>query len=1384
MVDNRAMPNARPGSHPGGQPVQNDRFNRPPRLQHPLPERKIVLPAPPVPQPISTRSVIAMILPGLGMLLSMIIIALLAFVQDRNMWTMLPTTIMAGVSIFSALYMYQSQAGTQKKAQEDQDKRFTTLIQIKMDELKRFRNEEKRTRQLRDPSIDEVRTLIEANDIRLWERRPTDPDFSALRLGVGTVNPTVVLELPENIDPMAPRYEETVALYEANRLLDDVPVTINLREVVSIGMWGGDRQTVLGRVYAMIIHMIAHHAPHELHIVLISQENYARDWDWLAWPEHTGPLKPDLPGRSMAFGLDAAQLLLNDLVGVIRHRMMTEDENKNADEVKTPHYVLIIDQYDMLKRETSASYLMENAVRAGITIIDIEGSGRDVPDICKARIEGLMANSIKFATCDANPVIFTCKGDMVSREEAMEMARMLTYKHQSRSTRTVANIPTNVRLIDALFAREGKTWLSVDEIDVLNRWQTRPDDQTWSILIGQKQNHEPVWLNLLEDRDGPHGLVAGTTGAGKSVLLQSVILSLALTHSPSEINLVLIDFKGGSTAEAFRDLPHTISVITNLQGRLVDRALAILKAEGRRRQKELAKVGYKDIATYHANMKKQNLPPFPRLVVVIDEFAEMAKAMPEFMTEINSLAAIGRSLGMHLILATQTPGGVISDKVWANLKFRICLRVATSGDSREMIGVPDASLLPTNLPGRCYIRVGADRLELFQAANTAYPYRSAETMDTTTLNKAKIVRAIGMAAGATPGKSRSGGQDASSRAVSGRTELEVVVERMMQLAPKAPQWPESLPKSLAIEELWREFSIENAWQWAPEAGRMVFKGDPALSSDHFLKVPVGLLDDPYKQERRPLWVDLQTQHYLIMGAPRSGRSTLIQSIVRTMIANATPDQLHIHILDFGGQSLAVFKDAPHVANILNVNTPIHLRRFLDQISDDIDYRIQMRATHQEGKLPHVLYIIDGFAELKSLFPDEILVFTRIAREGLGLNLHLIVAADQVTSTPMSLRNLCLGRLALHLSEAGDYSDLVGRVTGSLPDPLPGRGLVRERSTEPILEFQAALPMGQIAPDGGSIIPMPEDEMAVQIMRYTQELARGWGKPGVPGIEILPNILQSADMPAEWQPAGKTWTQNPGALPRISLGKDDRRLQWKPVDYASLGQPHFLVCGPAQSGKTNLLRLWLWSIAEKYSPAEVQMMVIGLRNRSLNSLADLPHVRMLVDNEFRLDTALAAIEDEAKQRYERLKKMAEADPNGDIGAMSASLGPSQIVVVDDFDTVRFPRDRQVKLVNFAKYGINTRTFLVVAGTSNDLQETTADLTAYFRRARSAFVLQPGELEVRITDIKLSNAALRQEYPVGRGYLMLGNKVDLIQTANLPEAVLAERAARLRALMPPA
>ena len=425
----------------------------------------------------------------------------------------------------------------------------------------------------------------------------------------------------------------------------------------------------------------------------------------------------------------------------------------------------------------------------------------------------------------------------------------------------------------------------------------------------------PVWLDLNDNAHGPHGIIAGTTGAGKSELLQSLIVGLAITHHPHLVNFVLVDFKGGAAFKAFEKIPHTVGMVTDLSGRLTERALTALKCELKRREHILSQANARKIAEYQA-MRMQNpsaYEPLPNLLIIIDEFAELAKEHPTFMEGLVSVVQKGRSLGVHLILATQKPTGAVNPNIWSNLKFRICLRVASLQDSRDMLGRSEAALLPSTIPGRAYFQIGSEIFELFQSARITLPARVSDS---------SIIVQKQESAGA--------GEVTDQQVL-----MDLIEPYQATLGAELfHPWPSPLPHRLSLQELFRRHDLPPVQQGQPPFGWLTF--------------PMGLVDLPAEQQQKPYLLDMARQggHVMVAGASGSGKSTFLRTLITSLILTHSPSQLHLYMVDFGGQSLRVFEKLPHVGGVFGESDEEYIRRLLHKLHGIIEERKRLCMTHQ------------------------------------------------------------------------------------------------------------------------------------------------------------------------------------------------------------------------------------------------------------------------------------------------------------------------------------------------------------------------------------------------------------------------------------------------------
>lgn len=577
----------------------------------------------------------------------------------------------------------------------------------------------------------------------------------------------------------------------------------------------------------------------------------------------------------------------------------------------------------------------------------------------------------------------------------------------------------------------------VQQLDCISRWKENRPEERMKVPIGAGAGGERVFLDIHERFHGPHGLIAGTTGAGKSELIQTCILSMAVSFSPQDVNFFVIDYKGGGTAYGLQDLPHCLGVISNLSGKQIGRAMSAISSENKRRQKILSEYGVNHIDRYMELYRTgQAKEAMPHLILVVDEFAELKKEEPEFMQEIISLSRIGRSLGMHLILATQKPAGTIDDKIWSNARFRLCLRVQDQQDSMDMLHKKDAAWLTG--PGQCYLQIGNhEYYERFQTAYCGARYRREDEEEKETaflvLDTGKRIRAERVRCS----------QD-------GSTQLEEVVSYINSIADACDYrrarnlWMPELEQIILLGELKREES--------------------ACESGTYL---LGKCDDPENRKQYPAtYLPKEQGHLAIFGGAATGKTTVLQTILWQMVQRK-PEDIRILIADPDGGMLQGFESFPHVLGFLKRKEEAEpffyqLEKLLNErkkLLSGMNYLQYQRSGR--GKLPEIFLVMDPYGSLAKFFNEQQEEFLlRLAAEGINRGIYLIITAAGVGELPGKLFGKIKKTLAFEMSDRFSYGDILRQyhLTVFPAENVRGRGLCREN--EKIVEFQAALAIAE------------------------------------------------------------------------------------------------------------------------------------------------------------------------------------------------------------------------------------------------------------------------------------------------------------------------------------
>ncbi|MFL6119490.1 type VII secretion protein EccCa [Actinophytocola sp.] len=1019
---------------------------------------------------------------------------------------------------------------------------------------------------------------------RLWERRPAQDDFGEVRIGVGTQRSALKLLPPDTkpIEDLEPLAAHALRRFlRAYSTLPNAPIAVYLRGFGQI-QFTGDDTAVMDLVRAMLGQLATAHAPGDVRIALCAADDRLERWDWLKWLPHNQDLESrDAAGarRLVGEGISEVELLLGGPSFTGRPRFEA-DTPVTASE---PYVVLIVDGAQIPADHRAADEGYRNAV-----VLDVSGS---LPWHQRAGVLFLevvpgAASTVSFDRLGRPQTKPLCTPDTLSVRAAGALARTMARYRVGEVSEDEEPMAADYDLA---------AMLGIGDVAHFEPTRYRRERMTAKrrlrVPIGIAANGTPLELDIkeaAEDGMGPHGLCVGATGSGKSELLRTLVLALATTHSPEDLNFVLVDFKGGAAFLGFDQLPHTSAVITNLaeELELVDRMQDALTGEMNRRQEYLRAAGnYASRRDYEA-ARAQGVPlePMPALFIVVDEFSEMLSSKPEFIDVFAMIGRLGRSLGVHLLLASQRLDEGRIHKVETHLSYRIGLRTFSAMESRSVIGVPDAYELP-NSPGNGYLRPDTQTLIRFKGAYSSSLYRPKRRG---TVDKSADQRVVpfGMRYIEPQHQPDPDPEPEPDEQESLDTVLDVLLTRLKDIGPRAHQvWLPPLKRSATLDQLLPPLVDD------PNLGPRPVGGYGTGT----LTVPVGLIDLPAQQKRELLIANLSGSkgNVAVVGGVQSGKSTMLRTLISALALTHTAAEVQFYCLDFGGTLTALAK-LPHVGSLANrldrdrvtrtVLEVVNLMAKREAIFADhnIDSMTSYRRARREGRFtdidPYgdVFLVVDGWYTIRQDFDDIEDKFTELAARGLSFGIHLVVASNRWSEMRPWLRDVLGTRFELKLGDPVD-SEVNSRFAATVP-AIPGRGITPDR-----LHFLAALPRI----DGTS----ETEDLAEATVELAEALALPTA-PTAPKVRLLPHTLVVRELPGPTAP-GKA------AEMRVPLGVDDVELAplWHDFD----ASPHLLIYGDAETGKTNLLRHIARSVAAHHTNDEARIMFGDFRRELHDSV---------------------------------------------------------------------------------------------------------------------------------------------------------------------------------------
>lgn len=1201
----------------GGQKIL---FRRSPREMEKMYTEPFEIEGPPQP-PDSRETPLAMAIgPALTMSIPMMLGTAVSVIASRSSGAGSGVMMYMGIitalssALIGAVWALINARYAARMRKQDANRRFERyseyLIRIR-DEIEKAHIENAAVLNRRYLSAESCTALDESSPL-LWNRNSTHEDFLSVRLGIGEVPFQAPITVPKERfslinDSLA---DKPKLILDNFKTLRQVPVTVDLLRNRLVGVAGGeDRKAAISMAKAMIAQMATANCYTDVKIAVIydgSKDIDREAWDFAMWLPHVW--SSDKKIRYIATNKSEAGDVFHALTQVFRNRSEEEKEHSWK-----PHFVLFVAEPRLVDREAVARYVFSRNKNLGLSTVLLASTPEELPNECECVVECDNEYQGLFSMGEGREGGTPLKFDTVMDESLKKLSKTLG-RIEVIEAEQEGEIPNTLTFFD-MFGIDRP-----EELNATERWKKANSIQTMKALVGFRSGNAPCYLDIHERYHGPHGLVAGTTGSGKSETLQTYILSLAVNFSPEDIGFFIIDYKGGGMANLFDGLPHMIGSISNLSGNQVKRAMVSIQSENRRRQRIFTEYGVNNINGYTALYKSGDaVEPIPHLFIIIDEFAELKREEPEFMKELISVAQVGRSLGVHLILSTQRPSGTVDENIWANSKFRLCLRVQDRQDSMDMLHRTEAAYLTQ--AGRCYLQVGNDEIfELFQSGWSGADYDEelgggslliAQMLSVTGKvdlagNHAKIKRKeeikrrwVRQLVDVLRTAERESGFPVSDPDFSfkdhgefkdsfyqalwniqpdfeenqfNNTRIEDFCTLYRELAEvpddeqlvirlirKATREGKRLPEVRAktqlevtvdyLRSVAEEMGVEKIRKlWLPVLPTCLYLDSlEAFSRSAFdgrawkerprrfqLSAVAGMADDPANQAQMPVSLDFANGgHHMVIGTVSTGKSTLLQTVIYSLVSSYPPDLLNIYCLDFSAKMLSVFSELKHVGGYLDENDldGDGFAKFFTMITRILDERKELFAgtsfedyvNHNGWTVPAVLIVIDNYGSFHDKTGETYETsMMRIAKEGNSYGVYLLVSAGGIgmQELPGRLAETFRTGIALEMQDSFAYADVLRVVR---PPVLPetkvkGRGLMY--CGERILEFQTALAVR--AEDGPERTELLKSAVSAMNAAYTGPRARAI--PTIPDnptredFTALPEYRQLLERP-ELMPAG-------------------------------------------------------------------------------------------------------------------------------------------------------------------------------------------------------------------------------------------------------------------------
>ncbi len=1035
---------------------ENDYFEKSPRFITKFEKKQVIIDPPPEAQDKNDMPLLYTIGPMMTMGMTSMVMLITGVSSlatgEKTLIQALPTMIMSLAMLLTMVFWPILSTKYKRKMdrihEEERQRKYKKYLMSKAMEIQFLMDQEKNILLDNNISLEECQNIILNRKRNLWERETYQEDFLTIRLGIGNKKPNLDIKYPEEHftleeDNLKQLLKETV---QRQNTVTGVPIKLSLA-AKNISAIIGERELSYSFLESLLLQIMTFQSYRDLKIVFItSKENHR--FEYLKNSLHL--FTDDMTMRFYGDNSDDIKQISNYLSKVFNARMYSTDDKISTIDYHnySSYYLIIADDFEAAKTTSIVKEILSSPINYGFSVIFRSTNLSKLPKECStfiniSGIEGKTSGVFENELVADKQQLFEADLNIKNR---IDLPKCIS---------AIAKIPLRIqsganKLPKVLSFLEMYNVGKVEQLNSLYRWKENDPTISLNAPVGVDENGELFKLNLHEKVHGPHGLIAGMTGSGKSEFIITYILSMAINYHPYEVSFVLIDYKGGGLAGAFENrelgikLPHLAGTITNLDTVEMNRALASIQSELRRRQKLFNEARDKlgestiDIYKYQKFFREGKVEtPIPHLFIISDEFAELKMQQPEFMKELISTARIGRSLGVHLILATQKPSGIVDDQIWSNSKFRVCLKVQDKADSKDMIGNADAASLVD--VGRFYLQVGYNEyFGLGQSAWTGAPYFPEEKRKKKVDTSIQFINNIGEVI-------KSINNDIVTIKPQGE-EINNIIKYLISISTNIKVnklWLNPIPALIYVDDLAIKYNYK--------------------SENNIINPIVGEFDDPDNQSQGLLTLNLSKDgNTIIYGGAGSGKEDFLATTIYSIIKYHSPLETNIYILDFGSEVLHCFKDAPQVGDVVSSSEEEKVRNLFKLLKSIIDMRIRILAEYNgdfklynssnEIPLPTIVVVINNYEAFSELYEDCNQFLTIISRDCFKYGIIIIMSASNGNSVRYKLSQNFKNQIPLQLNDEYDYVTIIGKTNGIVPSNIVGRGLVK---LDAIYEFQTA-----------------------------------------------------------------------------------------------------------------------------------------------------------------------------------------------------------------------------------------------------------------------------------------------------------------------------------------